>query len=1100
MSHFYLDIHEARIREVANGRLPREIAIERVPLRAEIAVTPEPVAWPDRLRLRYRPIRQGEGWGKAFSCAWVHVTGAVPKAWKGAHVTLNLDFGGETMLFDAKGCPVVGLTSGSVFMPGYNKDHYHWLPKAKGGEAVDVWVDAAASSLFGVSRDSDPVAHGARPEDVHGTYHASVAQLSVCRFDYDKWQLKLDLDVILSLLRSLPEKSSRRIQVTRATSRALDLLPPERGGAKAVREALAKTVWGVGVDPASVHVTAIGHSHIDVEWLWPLRETVRKVGRTFASQILNMERYPEFKYGSIRDRLYELCKQNYPALYKKVKKAVADGRWEVQGGMWVEADCNIPSGESLVRQCLVGQRFFKEEFGVVPRNLWLPDVFGYSGQLPQILRQCGIGFFLTQKLSWNRYNKFPHNSFVWEGIDGSRVVAHFPPEDTYNADLMPEQLKNHETNNREAGIVDVAISLFGMGDGGGGPKEEHIERGRRCAALNGCPPVTFGFAQDAMDRIAEQESDLDVWRGELYFEMHRATYTTQAAQKLANRRAEEALRVAEMLCSAAFAANAGLKPGAQNRPAPAEGAKGKTGAVACRGLQPAVYPAAELLALWKSLLLCQFHDIIPGSSIHRVYEESGALVRGVADKAHALAAKAAASLLAKKKDALTLFNPSSTPYCGCISLPPGWAGAKCACGSAQGALPAQRDGNSVLVQVEVPPRSFATLLKFDGGPERAAPARARRSGRIVLENDRVKYELDPATLQVVRALDKEAGREFIAPAKPGNVISLYDDHPSCFDAWDIEEYAKDMPVAAPEVLSAEPFAGPVRSGLRATFRIGSSVFRQEIRLDAGSKRLDFATETDDWQESHKLLRASFPLDVAADDARFEIQYGTVARPTHDNTKWEYSQFESCAHRYADLSEPDFGVALLNDSKYGYRAKGSELSISLLRASTEPDPIADRGAHRFTYAILPHERDLAHTDEVVKAAAELNQGVERFEGLALEAPLENDECRMMNGKETHSAFIIHNSSLPIDLEGEGIDLAVLKKAEDSDDLVVRLVETRGRRASATLSVTRHSSLVTRHYGEAVPILANELAETGAPLALPAKISFRPFEIKTFRLSK
>ena len=1046
MSHFYLDIHEHRIREVA-GRLVNEIAAERVPLHAEAAVTKEPVPYAERLKLKYRPIKRGERWGGAFDCGWFHVTGEVPKAWKGACVTLNLDFHGEALVFDAKGCPLVGLTNGCAFLPGYRKDHFHWLAKAKGGEKVDFWVDAGANDMFGVSRRPDPVAEGAAPEALHGTWSASVDQLSVCRFDYDKWQLKQDLDVILSLARALPEKSSRRIQVVRATSRALDLLPPGRGGARAVHEELRRTVWGVGVDPAAVHVTAIGHSHIDVEWLWPLRETVRKVGRTFASQILNMERYPEFKYGSSQAQLYELCKQNYPALYRKVKKAVADGRWEVQGGMWVEADCNIPSGESLVRQCLVGQRFFKEEFGVVPRNLWLPDVFGYSGQLPQILRQCGIGFFLTQKLSWNRYNKFPHNSFVWEGIDGSRVVAHFPPEDTYNADLMPEQLKNHETNNREAGIVDVAISLFGMGDGGGGPKEEHIERGRRCAALNGCPPVTFGFAQDAMDRIAEQESDLDVWRGELYFEMHRATYTTQAAQKLANRRGEEALRAAEMLCAAA----------------------------AVRGA--AKYPQAELLGLWKSLLLCQFHDIIPGSSIHRVYEESGALVRGVAEKARALAAKAAAAMLARKKDALTLFNPSSTPFSGVVSLPAGWAGAKCACGSAQGALPSQKEDGKVLVQVEIPPRSFATLLKA-APAERAVPASRRAKGLLVLENARVRYEIDTKTLRVVRALDKECGREFISRANPGNVLSLYDDHPHAFDAWDIDEYLYGMPVGAPEVESAEPFAGPVCSGLRAVFTIGSSRFVQTIRLAAGSKRLDFETSTDDWRESHKLLRAAFPTNVVANEARFEIQYGTVARPTHDNTKWDYAQFESCAHRYADLSEPDFGVALLNDSKYGYRAKGGELSISLLRASTEPDPVADRGAHRFTYSILPHAGDLAHTDEVVAAAAELNQGVERFEGLALEAP----------------------SALPVEIAGEGIDLAVLKKAEDSDDLVVRLVETRGRRAEATLSSARHSSLVARHFAKATPVLANELEETGAPLALPAKLSFRPFEIKTLRLSR
>ena len=611
MSHFYLDIHEARIREVFD-RLKHETVLDSAPLEAEVAVTPEPVAWKDRLSLPYRKIGVGDVWGNRFDCGWFHVTGSIPESWKGAYVTLNLDLGGEAAVFDETGCPVVGLTNGSVFDGNYNKDQFHFLRSAAGGEKIDLWIDAGANGLFGVNRCGDPAWERPAPEDLHGTWKAAVARLRACRFDFDRWQLWIDLEVILSLLSSLPEKSARRISVARATSRALDSLPPERGGAAAVREALKRTVWGVGVDPAAVKVTAIGHAHIDVEWLWPLRETVRKVARTFSSQIGLIERYPGYKFGASQAQLYALCKEHWPALFEKVKKAVADGSWEVQGGMWVEADCNIPSGESLVRQFLCGMRFFKDEFGVVPRNLWLPDVFGYSGNLPQIMRRCGIDFFLTQKLSWNRYNKFPHNSFVWEGIDGSRVVSHFPPEDTYNARLAPEELRRHETNNGEAGIVDVAISLFGIGDGGGGPKEEYVERGLRCAALNGCPPVRFGFAQEAMDEIAAQERDLDVWRGELYFEMHRGTYTTQAAQKLANRRAEEALRAAETLCAAAFS-SAG-----------------------------AAYPAAALDGLWKSLLLCQFHDISPGSSIHRVYEESGALVRGVAEKARALAAEAAA--------------------------------------------------------------------------------------------------------------------------------------------------------------------------------------------------------------------------------------------------------------------------------------------------------------------------------------------------------------------------------------------------------------------------------------------------------------------------
>ena len=1031
MSHFYLDIHEARIREVFD-RLKHETVLDSAPLEAEVAVTPEPVAWKDRLSLPYRKIGVGDVWGNRFDCGWFHVTGSIPESWKGAYVTLNLDLGGESAVFDDTGCPVVGLTNGSVFDGNYNKDQFHFLRSAAGGEKIDLWIDAGANGLFGVNRCGDPAWEHPAPEDLHGTWKAAVARLRACRFDFDRWQLWIDLEVILSLLSSLPEKSARRISVARATSRALDSLPPERGGASAVREALKRTVWGVGVDPAAVKVTAIGHAHIDVEWLWPLRETVRKVARTFSSQIGLIERYPGYKFGASQAQLYALCKEHWPALFEKVKKAVADGSWEVQGGMWVEADCNIPSGESLVRQFLCGMRFFKDEFGVVPRNLWLPDVFGYSGNLPQIMRRCGIDFFLTQKLSWNRYNKFPHNSFVWEGIDGSRVVSHFPPEDTYNARLAPEELRRHETNNGEAGIVDVAISLFGIGDGGGGPKEEYVERGLRCAALNGCPPVRFGFAQEAMDEIAAQERDLDVWRGELYFEMHRGTYTTQAAQKLANRRAEEALRAAETLCAAAFS-SAG-----------------------------AAYPAAALDGLWKSLLLCQFHDIIPGSSIHRVYEESGALVRGVAEKARALAAEAAAALLAPDGGALALFNPSSTAFRGRVPLPAGWTGAA-------GAEAVQREGETVFALVEVPPRAFATLVRAAeaGAPGEAAGEVRREGGRIVLENGLVRYEIDPATLHVVSAFDKECGRAFVSPEKPGNALRLYDDHPSTYDAWDIEEYALAMPVAEPVVESAEPFAGPVRVGVAAAFRLGNSSFRQTLSLEAGSKRLDFETEAD-WKESHKLCRVAFPVGVVADEARFEIQYGTVARPTHDNTKWQYAQFESCAHRYADLSDGEFGVALLNDCKYGYRAKGSELSLSLLRAPTEPDPVADLGRHRFRYAILPHAGDLARADSVRAAAAVLNQGVERFEGFSA----------------------ADAAPLPVSLAGEGVELAVLKKADDGDALVVRLVETRGRRTSATLSAAGAAT--------ATPCLATELADAGAPLPLPAALDFGPFEIKTLRL--
>ena len=1029
MSHFYEDIHQARIRE-AYDRIKHEIVRRSVPLSAEVAVTPEPVPYEKRLSLKYRKIGLGEHWGNTWDCGWFHVTGEVPKDWRGAYVTLNLNFGGESLVFDADGCPLVGLTNGSVFDGDYNKDHFHYLKKAKGGEKIDLWIDAACNGLFGVKRPTDP-AWEPDPAKHHGFHSASVVSLAVCDFDYELWQFRLDIEVLRSLSWALPEGSGRRIRVVRDLSKALDLLPPERGGAKAARKYLQDTIYAIGPDPASIHVSAIGHAHIDTGWLWPFRETVRKVARTWSSQIGLIQRYPGYKFGASQAQLYAFCKEHYPKLFAKIKKAVADKAWEIQGGMWVEADCNIPSGESLIRQFVEGNKFFRREFGVESRTLWLPDVFGYSANLPQIMKVCGIDFFLTQKLSWNRYNKFPHNTFVWQGIDGSRVVSHFPPEDTYNSILVPNQLLNHEKNNREAGIVNEAISLFGIGDGGGGPKEEFVERGLKERALNGCPRVEFSFAQDAFDRIAKLEPELDTWVGELYFEMHRATLTSQGAQKRANRRAEEALRAAEALCATA-------------------GAK--------------FYPKAEFERLWRDLLVCQFHDIIPGSSIARVYRECGEMVRNVARDALALADKAGRSLLKKDADAVTFFNPSSTDFEDVVALPKGWTGLVDATSAS---LPTQVEPDgTVVASICVPAQSFATFRRAEGASPDAPKAKKAARG-AVLENDLVRYEFD-SSLRIVSALDKATGREFITASKPGNAIVLFDDHPSVYDAWDFEEYAANMPVDTPRNIRLSFASGLVRDTLLAEFDLGESHFTQKIRLAAGSVRLDFATHAV-WRETHKLCRVAFPLDILADEASCEIQYGVVKRPTNDNTKWQYAQFECVGHRYADLSDADFGVALLNDCKYGYRAKGSEISLSLLRAPTAPDPFADKGEHDFTYAILPHAGPLNASDAVTSAAAELNQGLVRFEGAAA----------------TKKAV------LPVSFDGEGVELAVLKREDEGDGLVVRLVERRGRHATGTLSTTLPDA-------KATPCLATERADVGETLAMPARLSLRPYEIMTLRI--
>ncbi|MBP5321847.1 MAG: alpha-mannosidase [Kiritimatiellae bacterium] len=1021
MSHFYSDIHRARVNALFQ-RLKHTVLEDPVPLSVTVGVSPEPVPFTARGELEARPIREGEHWGDAWDCGWFHVQGRVPADWRGK-VALNLNFGGEACVFDSEGCPVYGLTNGSVFDHAFNKDIFPFLEEAKGGERIDLWIEAGANDLFGVKRCVDP----AWVEDaskLHGAYDGTLCKARVCRFNADAWHLWLDLGIALDLIQSLPEGSARRMGVLRIASRAAGRYAAE--GAKAARAEMAR-MYALDPDPAAPDVYGIGHAHIDVGWLWPLRETVRKCGRTFASQIALLARYPEYRFGASQAQLYAFTQTAYPALYEKIKRAVAEGRWEVQGGMWVEADCNLPDGESLVRQCLVGKNFFRDEFGVEVKNLWLPDVFGYSGNLPQILRRAGMDYFLTQKLSWNRYNKFPHNTFWWRGIDGSRVLAHFPPEDAYDSELKPSLLKRHETNNAEAGLVQEGLCLYGIGDGGGGPSEPYVERGLRCRHLNGCPTFHFGFAQPVLEKLAGYGDELDTWDGELYFEMHRGTLTSQAQMKRVNRRGEETFRATEMLLAAA-------------------------------GIDR--YPAETMLELWKRFLTNQFHDIIPGSCIHRVYAEQIPEDEAVIARLKGLQIEAAQALFTTDESALTFFNPSSTPFAGRVRLPAGWEGAADGTGAP---LPAQRDGETVDVGIEVPSQGTLTVWRRDvPAEEESIPIGLDES--CVLENGRVRYVLDPEGLCVRSCFDKELGREMIPEGEPGNQLALYPDLPPRWDAWDIEEYALERAVAFPAVTSARRIGGAVWQGIEAAFTIGESQGRQTIRLEAGSKRLDVETEID-WQENHRLLRVAFPVTVEAQEARYEIQYGHVARPTHDNTKWQHAQFECVGHRFADLSEPGFGAALLNDSKYGYRVKGHELSLSLLRAPTEPDPVADRGVHRFTYAFLPHWGDLFHSD-VWEHAAVLNQGVVPLEGFVAGA----------------------NPLLPIRVEG--VELAVAKRAEKERCLVVRLVERRGVRCAARITLGPGAARLV----ECDLMEWKELGEIDCSRPL----DFEPFAIRTFKV--
>ncbi|MBS3761970.1 MAG: alpha-mannosidase, partial [Planctomycetes bacterium] len=782
--------------------------------------------------------------------------------------------------------------------------------------------------------------------------------------------------------------------------------------------------------PSDLKTTAVGHAHIDTGWLWPVDETVRKCARTFARQISLMEDYPDYVFGASQAQHYAFVKEHYPGLYEKICQKVEEGRWEPQGGMWVEADCNVIGGESMVRQMLHGKNFFRDEFGVDVENLWLPDVFGYSAALPQILKKSGIDSLVTQKISWSQYNKFPHHTFVWEGIDGSEVVAHFPPEDNYNSTLNPGRLAYARDNFTEKGFLDEFLTLYGLGDGGGGPTEDIIEAGRRQKNLEGSPKVEFGPAQPFLDRLCDEKDRLERWVGELYLELHRGTLTTQAHNKKMNRAMELRLREIEWIYSCLPAEN---------------------------------YPREELDSVWKRVLMNQFHDILPGSSIRRVYQDTRGDYESMWEDTERLAEEAGQRLFEPDPESVTLVNTLSEPYRRPVELPAEWSG--CEVLDAHGnSLTAQSGKTGPIVSVEVPESAALTLKK---GEKSNHETEDRDAEPLVLENELVRYEFaEDGTLS--RAFDKKCERETIPDGESGNKLQLYRDRPVAWDAWDVDIFYEEELLEQAELTDWERWpGGAVQETLHLEFAIGDSTIEQDIVLAVGSKQLEFRTSVD-WREDHRMLRVSFPVAVFAQEASFEIQYGHVRRNTHRNTSWDMAKFESCAHRFVDLSEHDYGVALLNDCKYGHKVLGHVLDLNLLRSPTHPDPDADRGCHEFTYSLLPHTGNLAESC-VFAEAAQLNQPVMVYDGMRVD-----------------------DLAVPCRLDGEGVALEVLKRGEKEECHIVRLYEQRGRRSRVALSLREGISEISE---------TNLMEDSGEVLDCDGQrleLQFEPFEIRTLKL--
>lgn len=747
-------------------------------------------------------------------------------------------------------------------------------------------------------------------------------------------------------------------------------------------------------------VYGVGHSHIDMAWLWRLSATREKASRTFSTVLNLMKQYPEYRYMHSSPQLYQFLKEDYPEIYEQVKERIREGRWEITGGMWVEPDTNIPSGESLVRQFLYGKRFIREEFGKETTLCWLPDVFGYSAAFPQIMKKSGMKYFMTTKISWNQYNHFPYDTFWWKGIDGSEIFTHFitTPEDgswfyTYNGHMDPEEVTGVWENYKDKDKNDELLIAYGWGDGGGGPTREMLEQSRVMKNIPGIPRVEMSSAEGYFRRLYDHadKENLGKWDGELYFELHRGTYTSQAETKRYNRKTEILLHNIELLAALAH-------------------------------LDGAAYPRETLDGIWERVLLNQFHDILPGSSIRQVYEDTARDYEAIQEKGAVLLEEAKEKLSEKilvNRNSVVLYNTAGYERSDYVCIPYGG-------GVERDTVLLDEDGpvsqtageDGILAYVEKLP-SFGYKTLQIAGQEAAADAGGKRVSvccdAVISPFYRITFN---ANGEIETLYDREAERQ-VDCGRPMNVFAAFEDKPQRFDAWDVDVYYKEKPYAPFVLAKREVVSQGETAVIRSSWKFNRSVLTQDMIVYADDRRIDFVT-TVDWKEKQVFLKAYFPVDVHAGEASYEIQFGNIRRPTHTNTEWDFARFEVPGHRWADLSQGDYGVAILNDCKYGYDVHENVLGLSLLKSAVRPDETADRKVHHFTYSLYPH-RGTAETADVTKAAINLNMPV-------------LTQCVTADGQ---GESFVRSSFVHTDCGH--ILLDTVKLAEDGKSCVIRLYE-------------------------------------------------------------
>ena len=1033
-----------KIRQFIN-RLETNLYSDFIIFNAIYANCKDHLNFKQRKKLSYKKIQEGDTWGKEWETGWFHLKIKVPKKWDGAEIAALLDFNGEALIFSKEGEILQGLTNGSVFGE-VTRNIYRFNKKARKNETIELWIEAAANNIMGIVRPIDPpgikddennskididssvlTRHGnlnfGNKINRDGSHIGVVNKIRLVSFSQDVYLLIIEMKLLLNLLDTIDENSMLHDRIMHHLLKITNLYKDDHKNISECRK-IIKPFLNKKNNSTVPTINAVGHAHIDTGWLWPVKETIRKCARTFSNQLVLLDRYPDYIFGASQPQHYQFVKDHYPNLYLKIKKSVELGRWELQGGMWVEADCNLISGESMVRQIVHGKIFFMDEFGEDVKNCWIPDVFGYSAAMPQILKLSGIKYFLTQKIGWNATNRFPHTTFLWKGIDGTKIITHFPPEDTYNSQLKPNDLKYSEKNFKEKSFLNDMICLFGVGDGGGGPTEEMIERGILQKNLEGVPNVKFNRADDFFRTIEKKKENLPVWSGELYLEYHRGTFTTQAKTKLGNNLLEKHLIETEILYTF----------GNLNH-----------------------YPLKELVKAWKVLLLNQFHDILPGSSIKMVYEQTESEYNIAIDHCKTLKDELINKISKKDNKSITLFNSLNFEIHRDIEI---GEGLEFSLISDDGNVPTQIDSDGKMVaQIKLPPLSFKTFTKTK------KLNKAKSVKNLILENDLIRYEFNKNG-QIISAIDKELQHDFIGEKLFGNSFVLYEDRPHGHDAWEIDIYYEDMMLEEAKYKKWKPNGnGEVRNSIIFDLIIGNSLIKQKVILNHFSKELVFQTEVD-WRERHKMLRVLFPTSIYSDEAFYGIQFGYVKRPTHRNTSWDLAKFEVPAHKYADLSDNTKGAAIFTDCKYGFKIHENIMEMNLLRSPTYPDPDADIGKQKFTYSFYPHKNHFLNSD-VINKSNEMNRLPLIYDNKKLDQPLKP------------LIKILNND----------ISIEAIKKAEKENCYVIRLVEQFGKTCETGFELQDNYKLTETNLME---------WEEFKTIKRDEKISFKPFEIKTYKI--